>query len=311
MTFTFETLLPIFLVITLGWALRWRGIVTEDMWRGLELLGYWVFFPALLAETLIRSDIASLPLTGIAVTMIASFFTMALGLLAARKFIMERLAIEGPSFSSLFQSATRWNGFIALPVLAKLYGDQGVALVAVIIGALVPIANIMAVTVVAQNAAARTLTARETAYVVFRNPFIWATAAGLLINFARIPIYQPVMTSMGMLGAAAIGSGLLMVGAGLSTHEAIRPSPAVWLGTGLKLFGTPLLVTLWSLATGISGTPFVACIVCASVPIAMSAYVLARQLGGDAPLVAATVTVQTVVSFFSIPLMIALAEAIR
>jgi predicted permease len=83
MSFTFETLLPIFLLIALGWALRWRGIVPEDMWRGLELLGYWVFFPALLAETLIRSDIANLPLTGIAVTMIASFFTMALGLLAA------------------------------------------------------------------------------------------------------------------------------------------------------------------------------------------------------------------------------------
>ena len=311
MSFAFETLLPIFLLIALGWALRWRDIVPEDMWRGLELLGYWVFFPALLAETLIRSDIANLPLTGIAVTMIASFFTMALGLLAARKFIMARLAIEGPSFSSLFQSSTRWNGFIALPVLAKLYGDEGVALVAVIIGALVPIANIMAVAVVAQNAAARRLTARETAYVVFRNPFIWATAAGLVINFAHIPIYQPVMTSMGMLGAAAIGSGLLMVGAGLSTHEAIRPSPAVWLGTGLKLFGTPALVTLWSLATGISGTAFVACIVCASVPTAMSAYVLARQMGGDAPLVAATVTVQTVVSFFSIPLMIALAGLIR
>ena len=92
---------------------------------------------------------------------------------------------------------------------------------------------------------------------------------------------------------------------------AIRPSPAVWLGTGLKLFGTPLLVTLWSLATGISGTAFVACIVCASVPTAMSAYVLARQMGGDAPLVAATVMVQTVVSFFSIPLMITLAGLIR
>jgi predicted permease len=224
---------------------------------------------------------------------------------------MAWLAIEGPSFSSLFQSSTRWNGFIALPVLAKLYGDEGVALVAVIIGALVPVANIMAVAVVAQNAAARRLTARETAYVVFRNPFIWATGSGTGYQFRAYSHLSAGDDQHGMLGAAAIGSGLLMVGAGLSTHEAIRPSPAVWLGTGLKLFGTPLLVTLWSLATGISGTAFVACIVCASVPTAMSAYVLARQMGGDAPLVAATVMMQTVVSFFSIPLMIALAGLIR
>ena len=225
---TFEILLPVFLLIALGFVLRWRNVVPEDMWRGVELLGYWVFFPALLGDTLIRSDIANLPLTGIAVTMIGTFATMAAALLLGRNLIMNALRIEGPSYSSLFQSATRWNGFVALPILAKLYGDQGVALVAVIIGALVPIANIMAVYVVTRNASGRDLTWRETTYIVFRNPFIWATALGLVINFAGIPIYAPVMTAMGMLGGAAIGTGLLMVGAGLATHEAIRPSPAVW-----------------------------------------------------------------------------------
>ena len=54
----------------------------------MKLLGYWVFFPALLMETLIRSDISNLPLTGIAFTMIASFMTMAIALLVSRRFIM-------------------------------------------------------------------------------------------------------------------------------------------------------------------------------------------------------------------------------
>ena len=311
MVSTFETLLPVFLLIALGWALRWRNVVPEDMWRGLELLGYWVFFPAILGDTLIRSNIGELSLTAIALTMIGTFATMAAGLLAARRPLMAWLGIAGPGFSSLFQSATRWNGFIALPILAKLYGDQGVALVAVIIGALVPLANVMAVYVVASNADSRELTFREITYIVFRNPFIWATAIGLTINFAGIPIYEPVMTSMSMLGGAAIGSGLLMVGAGLATHESLKPTSAVWLGTVLKLFVTPLLVIVWSLATGVSGTAFVACMVSASVPTAMSAYVLARQMGGDAALVAATVTMQTIVSFFSIPLLIALAQWLK
>ena len=308
---TFESLLPVFLLITLGWTLRWRNVVPEDMWRGLELLGYWVFFPALLGDTLIRSNIAELPLTGIAVTMIGTFTTMAAGLLAARRPILKALVIGGPSYSSVFQCATRWNGFVALPMLAKLYGEPGVALVAVIIGALVPIANIMAVYVVAHNASGRGLTTRETIYIVFRNPFIWATTIGLSINFAGIPIYTPVMTTMGMLGGAAVASGLLMVGASLSTREAIQPSRAVWAGTALKLLGTPVLVLAWSIPTGISGMSFVACMVCASVPTAMSAYVMARQMGGDAPLVATTVTMQTVVSFFSIPLIVLLAQKLQ
>ncbi|NJM30647.1 MAG: AEC family transporter [Rhizobiales bacterium] len=308
---SFESLLPVFLLIALGFGLRARNVIPEDMWRGIEKLGYWVFFPAILLDTMIRSEIAKLPLTAVAFTMIAAFLTMALGLIAARRQIMSMLSIEGPAFSSLFQGAVRWNGFIALPILAKLYGDDGVALVAVIIGALVPLANIMAVAVVAQNAGGRRLTPRETIYVVFRNPFIWATALGLAINFAGISIYTPVMTGLGMLGGAAIGSGLLMVGAGLYTGERFNLTPPVWIGTVLKLIGTPLLVFAWSLVTGVSGSAFVACMVCAAVPTAMSAYVLARQLGGDAPLVAATVSMQTMVSFFSIPLIIMLAQALQ
>ncbi len=134
---------------------------------------------------------------------------------------------------------------------------------------------------------------------------------GLLINLAEVPIYDPVMTMLDMLGGAAIASGLLMVGAGLRAEEIRKPSPAVWLGTGLKLFATPLFVTGWSLLFGIEGVPFLACIVCAAVPTAMSAYVLARQMGGDAPLVATTVTLQTAISFVSIPLFIFLAQSLR
>ena len=307
----FESLLPVFMLMGLGFVLRWRSIIPAELWRGVELLGYWVFFPALLSLTLIRADLASLPLTGIMLTMAATYSTVAVLLILFRGTITRRLAIGGPSFSSIFQGATRWNGFIALPILAKLHGETGVALVAVVMGVLVPVANFCAVYVVAQNADARKLSTFETLYLVFRNPFIWATAIGLVINLAGIPIYDPVMTMLDMLGGAAIASGLLMVGAGLRADEIRRPSPAVWLGTMLKLLVTPLFVTGWSLVFGIDGVAFLACIVCAAVPTAMSAYVLARQMGGDAPLIATTVTLQTAISFVSIPLFIFLAQTFR
>lgn len=311
MTAAFESLLPVFLLLGLGLLLRWREIVPVDLWRGIELLGYWVFFPALLAQTLIAADIQTLPLTGVTLTMLASFATMAGGLLLMRGPILAGLDISAPAFSSLFQNTTRWNGFIALPILAKLHGELGVALVAVVLAVLVPFANLAAVYVVAQNAGTQPLPARQLLYVIFRNPFIWATTLGLLINLSGIPIYAPVMSTLSMLGGAALACGLLMVGAGLRVEEIRRPSPAVWLGTLLKLLGMPLLVTLWSLVFGISGVAFLACLVCAAVPTAMSAYVLARQMGGDAPLVATTVTLQTALSFVTIPLLIWLAQSFK
>ena len=307
----FESLLPIFALILLGFALRWKEIVAADMWRGVELLGYWVFFPALLSNTLIRADLQSLPISGITITMVLSYLSMASGILLARRQIMARFGLGGPGFSSVFQNSTRWNGFIALPILQKLYGETGVALVAVVMGALVPLANFAAVYVVSQNAGGRKLTTAETLFVVFRNPFIWATAIGLAVNFSGIAVYEPLMSTLDLLGGAAVAAGLLMVGAGLRVEEAVKPSPAIMLGTGLKLFATPVLVMVWSLATGLDGVAFVACMTCAAVPTAMSAYVMAKQMGGDAALVASTVTVQTAVSFLSIPLFITLAEWLR
>lgn len=308
---TFEALLPVFLVIALGWLLRTRGVVPETMWRGVELIGYWVFFPALLTDTLVRANLTALPVGAISITMLGAFCSMAITLLAGRRIIQQRLAIGGPAYSSIYQGAVRWNGFIALPILAKLYGDDGVALVAVIIGILIPLSNVLAVYVVTRNAASGTVSLRQTAAIALRNPFIWSTLLGAAINLLQIPIYQPAMTTLNSLGAAAIAVGLLTIGAGLSTDEALRPSPSAWVSSGLKLLGMPLLVLGWSFVTGVSGTAFVACMTCASVPTAMSAYVMAKAMGGDAPLMAVIVTLQTVLSFITIAAVLNLAQALQ
>jgi hypothetical protein len=310
-TATVEALLPVLLLILLGWALRARGVVPAELWRGVELLGYWVFFPALLFETLTSSDLASLDLSAVAVTMVGAFLTMALGLIAARKPLMAALRIDGPAFSSLFQTSVRWNGFIALPIPAKLYGEAGVALVALILGLLVPFANVLAVYVVAKNAAGREPTLAETLPVVMRNPFIWATAVGLAINAGGVAFHGPLMATMNTLGAAAIGVGLLMVGAGLAASQDGSLSWAAIAGTALKLVVTPLLVIAWAMVSGLTGLAFVARMICAAVPTGMSGYVLARQMGGDAALISATSFAQTLLAFITVPLFIAVAEALK
>jgi predicted permease len=45
-----------------------------------------------------------------------------------------------------------------------------------------------------------------------------------------------------------------------------------------------------------------------AVPTAPAAYTLPRQLGGDAPLMAAIVTIQTAITFLTLPATLTLAE---
>jgi predicted permease len=47
-----------------------------------------------------------------------------------------------------------------------------------------------------------------------------------------------------------------------------------------------------------------AAVICAAVPGAPSSYILARQLGGDAPLMANITTAQTLAAMLTMPIML-------
>ena len=71
-----------------------------------------------------------------------------------------------------------------------------------------------------------------------------------------------------------------------------------------KLLFTPLVMISVAHAFGVTGLERDVLLIAAAVPTAMNGYVLARKMGGDAPLYATISTVQTVVSFVTIPLLL-------
>ena len=101
--------------------------------------------------------------------------------------------------------------------------------------------------------------------------------------------------------------GLLLVGAGLVISDALKPKPMVLLPTALKLILFPLVTYALATAFGITGMALTVMVLGASVPTAMNGYVLARQLGGDAELMAALITLQTAVAMLTLPLWLVLA----
>jgi predicted permease len=73
-----------------------------------------------------------------------------------------------------------------------------------------------------------------------------------------------------------------------------------------KLVLMPLLAIALALWFGLSGTNLVIVAVCSAVPTSPSAYVMARQMGGDAPLLAQIITLQTILAAITMPIAIAL-----
>ena len=299
-------LLPVFLLIVLGFALKQGLMRLETQWHGLERLVYYVLFPALLIETLAKADLAAVPVAGVGGALLLSALLMSGLCLVLRTLLAAKCAVDGPAFTSIFQGATRWQTYVALAVSANLYGDLGLALASVAMVAIIPLVNVLSVAVLAHYASPRKQSVRAIAMTVVRNPLIWACAIGLAINVSHLPLPRILHEVAEALGRSSLAIGLLVTGAGLHLEGLFRPSAAAALTVFLKLILMPVLAVALALLFGLSGPNLAVVVCCSAVPTSSSAYVLARQMGGDAPLLAQIITLQTIFAALTMPIAIAL-----
>ena len=302
MTESFAALLPIFALIVTGCALRQTQFITETQWAGFERVTYFVLFPAVLIDTLVRADLSTVPFLRMGLTLIASILTMALLLLLLKPFLEKTFHIDGPAFTSIFQGATRWNSFVALAMAAALFGKEGATLAAVSVAAMIPLLNILAVSVLTRYATPQKLSFSGFVKTLFSNPFMWSCMIGIFINATGLPLPKIVMSYTDMLGKASLSAGLLVVGAGLDLTRLKSPHPGMMVSLVLRLFGMPLLGFAIARMMGLDGVTLGVVILSTAVPTASGAYILARQMGGDAVLMAEILTYQTVVSMLTLPL---------
>lgn len=296
---------PIALIILLGYLLNRYKVAGPEIWSAIEHICFYILFPFLIVRTLAGADLANLPVTKYALVLLGAAIGMATLLLAARP-IMMRYGMSGPAFTSLFQGATRWHGFMALAVVGALMGRDAVALVSLAIGILVPILNLASIIVLSiWGESDDGVSSRSVLLRVARNPLILACAIGLLLNFTGVPMF--IFSAIEIIGDGGLGLAMLAVGAGLQIGRIAETKWLLTIGVLIRLVGMPFLVILLSLIIGLEGMPRTVAIIAGAVPTASTAYVMARKMGGDAQLMANIVTLQIVLSAITIPIFIYIA----
>ena len=134
-------LLPDFSLIAIGWLLCRYTPLNRPLWDGVERLVYVVLFPVLLFSSIVRyptSLDALLNLGGVGLAIVGTGVALAAALRAWPQ--------RDPSLhASGQQIAFRFNSYIALALAERLAGAQGLAWMAVLISACVPLCNVAAV----------------------------------------------------------------------------------------------------------------------------------------------------------------------
>jgi malonate transporter len=294
------TIAPIFGLIVAGFGIRRTKLFPAEAWPPVERLTYYVLFPSLLFVNLATANLSDLPVGGMAVGVIGTPALMAAFLLLVRT----RLALHAPGFTSLLQGAVRFNTYLGIPLVVAFYGPETIALGALFIAFMVPFINVLCVWVLARYSGTE-ISALGAAKEMARNPLIIACLAGIAINVTGLGLAEPIERFFALLGRAAPAVGLLCVGAGLDIVAARAGKVWVVLSAILKLVAMPLIAFGIAQALGVGGLAAKVLILFHALPTAPSAYILARQLGGDAQLMAGILTAQTALAVVTLPLWIA------
>lgn len=296
-----DSLIAVFLVIATGWVLKTRNIVSQAHWVGVERLTYQLLFPAVVIHTLAMADLRGVPVLAMGLSLVFAILSVAALLLVARP-ALAHAGIDGPAFTSIFQGSVRWNTFVGLAVAAGLQGRAGTTLMAIAIAAMIPLLNVMCVLVLARFANGKPMSAGATIRSILVNPFIWSSAVGLLLNQVQWLLPSAFTGYLDVLGRASLGIGLLVVGSALDLDRLARPRLAHGIAVVLKLMVMPLLAWFYAGLLGVTGPALAMTVVAGAVPTATAAYFLARDLGGDAQLMAEITTLQTLLALATLPL---------
>ncbi len=297
----FAGILPVFVLIAIGYGLRKSDFLPDATWRPIEKLSMNLLYPGFLVPAIWGADLSGGSAGAAAASAVTAVIIVGACALAAKPL----MTIEGPAYTSVFQGVIRWNSFVFLPVIQAVYGAEGLALAAVMIASIIPVTNIACVAVLARwGADQRGVSPLALTRAMLSNPILVACLTGLALNFAGVPPIPGISDTLELLGAAALPLGLIVAGAGLSFAEVARRKWTVASVTFVKLGVMPPL--MWGLCILFGGDELAqgTALLCGAAPGAAAAYLLARQMGGDAPLMAGIVALTTVGSAMTIPVLL-------
>ena len=292
-----DALLPIVIIISLGFVIVRTPLGGTSSWELVERLTYYLFFPSLLIGELASARVSVAELQQLAIVLALALSVASLLLVSLRKLV----APDAASLSSVYQGSIRFNTYIGLAIIDAVYGASGLQYAALCLLIYIPAVNILSVAALAFTGS----DARPRMHIALRsiltNPLVIACAIGLLLSESGFTIPALFSDLLDILSRPALPLGLLAVGAGIRFSGLTSQGRALCFAILNKLLIFPALVLVFCLLLSLDAQLSAVLLLLTALPAPPSAYILARQLGGNTVLMANIISMQTLTAFVSIP----------
>ena len=299
-----NSLIPIFSIIGLGMLLRKRQFLTEESTRAFNRFAYFFALPMFLFYKLaIAESVTGSGSSMMFALFIAVMLTFIIAWIAAVVF-ESRIGSRGASIQASFRGNLAFMGLpLVLFLIEGLPDDQKSMIEAATILAMMPVIlffNIGSVVALAtySDKTEKQFSIGGVIREIVKNPLIWACVGGALFQLLQWPLPTAVKRTCAVVGGAAFPIALLGIGSQLISIPSARGWKATLVPAVVKCVVCPLIGLAAGTLLGLTGPVLQAMVILCAMPTAVSSYVLADQMEGDADLAAGTVVVSTV---FSLP----------
>lgn len=298
--------IPIFLLILMGWALVRMRFLKADIGIDLGEFVFKVAVPVLIFHTIIQADFKGASPFRLWIAYFAGVtVTWAIGQITATR-ILGRDARIGvlAGVSSAFAN----NVFIGLPLVSHIIGKEGLVPLSILLAVHLPLMMVIG-TVLMENAdakengtAKRDLPAivRQVGYNLVTNPLVIGVAAGLCVQLIGMPVPAPIEIVLSQIAAMAGPAALMSLGMALTRYRVSGNLGITAVTATLKLFLLPATVWLACHALQLSPEWTKALVLTSSVPTGVNAWLIANRFGVGHALAASTITITTLLGVVTV-----------
>lgn len=311
--FATNAVLPIVLIIALGYVLKRIGMFNKEFLDAGNKLTFRVLLPVLLFCNVYNIGSLGEINFGFILYGIAAIFGIFIIAVAVTCLFTKDSAKRG----SLIQATFRSNyAIIGLPLASALFGDKGEAAAGVMSAFCVPMFNILAVitlTIFNNGGKREKIDVRRILLGIVKNPLIIGTVVGLAalgireifvscgIGF-RLRDVEFLYSTLELVKSICTPFALLILGGKFEFSAVNRQLKYIVFGTVARTVVVPLLglAGAYFLVPGIAGEHYAAYVAVFGTPVAVASAIMAKEMGADDELAGQLVVWTSLVSTVTI-----------
>ncbi len=298
-----DSLFPVFALLLLGNLMKRYRLSNEAFLKTSDQLVYFIFFPTMLFWKIGGAPSPSAVDARLCLAALAALFLIyILSCIAIR--IFKVTSFQAGSFS---QSCYRFNTYIGVAIVMNALGSDGVRLFGILIGFLIPVINVLAVSTLIWFSD-KSFTPKErtriTLKAIISNPLILACIAGIF--YAKFVNIFPVFleNSFQLMSYATLPLALFSIGGVLTLDNLKGHLKVSFPASIIRLLIYPITGFLFLKWFNVTDLAFKVGMIFFSLPTSSAIYVLSSQLNSDTELASASIVLSTLLSFVSLSIVL-------